>query len=493
MELKEKYEALKGALQLQDGESFSSCVMRAAFDGGAKRAYLQVCPDLTRDELRSVWQFWHADREEKKQDYTSDSLARLCAALVDAEHAASLYDCCAGSGALTIGAWSRGFRGSVLCEELDGDVIPLLLFNLSVRNIGGIVRHTDVLTGEVFASWELTPGAEFSSIASELFPSHPSGPCDVAVSNPPFNLRDESRRPLNFEFLLKAFGAAWRSAVILPRGTMTSEAEAKQRGHIIGGGMLSACVQIPGGTFESTDIPVVVYVGGGTSASGVMLVDADSAADTEARLQRGEGDNAGRVYRKNTRVFSDAQIESICGMCRAETECSVFVPCGRLESEGYVLGFGRYARNPLDAENTKHRDYRDIIEDMNKIGRIRNGLKIVCNKKWAEQLGLLELAGMHQENARLTDQCNDMLRSLGVDAAIMAPDYLALSASKVLEIRQQDKEYLSPVFESFVPLWRQHIRTLNIMENSLLAELRDGLLGPLMRGELMPEKQGTEE
>ena len=49
---------------------------------------------------------------------------------------------------------------------------------------------------------------------------------------------------------------------------------------------------------------------------------------------------------------------------------------------------------------------------------------------------------------------------------------------------QVDKEILSPVFESFIPLWYQHLRTMNNLENMLMAELRDALLEPLMTGRI---------
>ena len=57
--------------------------------------------------------------------------------------------------------------------------------------------------------------------------------------------------------------------------------------------------------------------------------------------------------------------------------------------------------------------------------------------------------------------------------------------------KQQDKEILSPVIESFLPLWKQHIKTMNVMENMLLAELRDALLPALMSGRIELNKDTT--
>jgi hypothetical protein len=52
---------------------------------------------------------------------------------------------------------------------------------------------------------------------------------------------------------------------------------------------------------------------------------------------------------------------------------------------------------------------------------------------------------------------------------------------------QVDKEILSPVLQSFIPFWAQHIRTMNDMETLLLQELRDALLEPLMTGRIQFE------
>ena len=64
--------------------------------------YKELCPDLTVDWLQRVYQFYHADRENKKQDYTPISLAKLVSYLSCMPGEKVVYDCCCGSGALTI-------------------------------------------------------------------------------------------------------------------------------------------------------------------------------------------------------------------------------------------------------------------------------------------------------------------------------------------------------------------------------------------------------
>ena len=84
--------------------------------------------DDTKDWLQALWQYYEADRTEKKQDYTPKSLCKLVASL--AGKADTVYDCCGGSGALTKAFIDMHGTKNVLVEELDERVIPFLLFNL---------------------------------------------------------------------------------------------------------------------------------------------------------------------------------------------------------------------------------------------------------------------------------------------------------------------------------------------------------------------------
>ena len=56
--------------------------------------------DGSKDWLQSLWQYYEADRTEKKQDYTPKSLCKLVSAL--SGNCETVYDCCGGSGALAV-------------------------------------------------------------------------------------------------------------------------------------------------------------------------------------------------------------------------------------------------------------------------------------------------------------------------------------------------------------------------------------------------------
>lgn len=495
MELKDKYAAILDIFETKENETFSQAVSRVVFSEKSTQYYDKYCEllPLANDELRGCWQFWYADREEKKQDYTSDTLADVVAALVDPQDGDIIYDCCAGSGSLSIGVWRRCKEVSFVCEELDEDVVPLLLFNLAVRNISAVVRVCNVLTRECSIQYEVIKSGKYGLVQKALFPDDKIA-ATKTISNPPFNLKVEGM-PLNYEFVRHCLSNAESGVFILPTGVLTSgNAEGKQRKELIESGMLKAAISMPSGFFESTGVCVCVLVCNKKRSGGVMLIDAETLTGLEEREQRGEGDacHRNRIYKKKVRSITPAQIESLCQLVTTPTEISTFVPLERLESEGYTLCRGRYMTIEPDAECVMHRSYNDIVREINAIGEARNSLKITINKLWAKELGLGGLIELGKQNKEVVDAINQSLAMVGIEEKIIAPDYIAETNSKELVIRQTNKAALSPVMFSFVPLLAQHIRTMNLFENNLLAELRDALLPALMSGRLKIEANGTD-
>ena len=119
--------------------------------------------DLSVDWLQMVYQYYHADRKEKKQDYTPKSLAVFLSKLIG--EADVVIDMCAGSGALTIQRWAQNHDQKFRLYELDENVIPFLLFNLAVRNIDSSVCMADVLQDEVYKQWIVKKGEKYGRVA----------------------------------------------------------------------------------------------------------------------------------------------------------------------------------------------------------------------------------------------------------------------------------------------------------------------------------------
>lgn len=461
--------------------------------------YKELCPDLTVDWLQRVYQFYNADREEKKQDYTPVSLARLVAYLSYMPSDKVVYDCCTGSGALTIQKWGVNPDLKFVCEELDERVIPVLLFNLCIRNIEATVINKNILTGEIISSYKTTKGAVYASVQRSMFPETELMKADVGVSNPPFNLRVSVSETIlkdlpqkytcNFAFVAHCLQRSDRCVLILPRSVLTSKEEKECRKFLIEKGWLQAAISLPEKMFESTSVATCILVLDKRKTSkDVMLINAEEMKSVEVREQRGEGDAShyNRIYKKEFNTFSDEQIAAICELTIKEQDSfSKRISQEELEQHGYNLIIGPYL--PIEFEGTVHRDFNAIISDINRIIRERNVIKVTVNKVWAERLGLVEVIRDCEASNEVTKTMNESLASFKnyeVKEKIIENKYIQSSNSKVFVIENTDKEILSSIMPFFMNMYKQHIYYLNDEENRLLIELRDSMLPLLMNGEL---------
>lgn len=161
MELKTLCEEILKIFGAEDilglGEKLLLCVTSNDIDKFA--AFEYIVKDLSVDWLQKIFQYYAADREEKKQDFTPKTLADFMGKLVgDSE---STVDMCAGSGALTIQKWNQNHDSEFFLYEFDENVIPFLLFNMAVRNISCTVYHADVLQQEAFRAYKITKGDKY--------------------------------------------------------------------------------------------------------------------------------------------------------------------------------------------------------------------------------------------------------------------------------------------------------------------------------------------
>lgn len=461
--------------------------------------YKEVCPDLTIDWLQRVYQFYHADRKEKKQDYTPVALAKLVAYLGYRSDEKVVYDCCCGSGALSIQKWCINPEMKFICEELDENVLPILLFNLCIRNIEATIVNRDILSGEIFQSYNTVKGTMYASIQRPMFPETELQKADVSVSNPPFNLKSSVSENIlkdlppkytcNFAFVAHCLQRSERCVLILPRGVLTSKEEKECRRYYIEKGWLKAAISLPEKMFESTSVLTCILLFDRKKTSkDVMLISAERMKSVEVREQRGEGDAShyNRIYKKEFNTFSDEQIAAICGLLTKEQDSfSKKISKEELEQHGYNLTIGPYL--PIELGVTIHRDFNAIISDINRIIRERNVIKITVNKVWAERLGLTDVIRSCEESNKVVKAMNESFASFKnyeVKEKIIENKYIQSSNSKVFCIENTDKEILSSIMPFFMNMYKQHIYYLNNEENRLLAELRDSMLPLLMNGEI---------
>jgi len=127
----------------------------------------ELVEDLSIDWLQKIFQYYLADRKEKKQDYTPKSLAKLMAKIALKNNDGLIVDMCAGSGALTIQAWNLNKDLEFECLEYDEKVLPILIFNMAIRNIRSTVKHMDVLQDEILNIYKIEPTEKYGKVVKQ--------------------------------------------------------------------------------------------------------------------------------------------------------------------------------------------------------------------------------------------------------------------------------------------------------------------------------------
>lgn len=458
--------------------------------------------NLATDHLQSIFQYYMADRKEKMQDYTPSCLGRLIAKLNHIENAQSCYDMCAGSGSLTIQAWNINPDCMFFCEEFDERVIPFLLCNLIIRNIQGYVIHGDVLTKERFKAWRLAKGKVYSTVF-ELSEPPLEIKTDCCISNPPYNIKWEPpvfaqldsrfaeygvppKSNANYAFVLNALHIAESSALILPNSIMEERGEIVEQ--LIVNNKIDGVILNPNKMFEATDISTCVLSLKKTRATtAVEMVDCRSKNHTESsREQRGQfggTSHTGRVYTKTINEYSSENIDKIVNLAdtkKDETGFSKAVYPEGIKEKMYRLLPSVYI--DFEYEEPKHRDYAEIMRDINRIRRKKNACKLVINETIARQMGF----DVSLYNSDLNDMGDtDKLMQKLCGQTFEKPDYIQFIKNKnEFILKANSKEEFPELLLLAFKMWKQRVMMLNNDENILLAELRDALLPDLMSGNI---------
>ena len=459
--------------------------------------------NLATDHLQPIFQYYMADRKEKMQDYTPSCLGNLIARLNHIEQARSCYDMCAGSGSLTIQAWNINHGCVFYCEEYDERVIPFLLCNLKLRNIHGYVIHGDVLSKERFKAWRLAKGKVYSTVF-ELSEPPLEIKTDCCISNPPYNIKWEPpvfaqldsrfaeygvppKSNANYAFVLNALHIAESSALILPNSIMEERGEIVEQ--LIVNNKIDGLILNPNKMFEATDISTCVLSLKKTRATtAVEMVDCRNKNHTESsREQRGQfggTSHTNRVYTKTVNEYSENDIDKLVKLvdskgCESELAKAVFPDV--IKTNKYRLSPSLYI--DIVFEEPRHRDYAEIMRDINRIRRNKNACKLVINETKARQMGF----DVSLYNSDLNDDMGDtdkLMQKL-CGQAFEKPDYIQFTKNKnEFILKANSKEEFPELLLLAFKMWKQRVMMLNNDENILLAELRDALLPDLMSGKI---------
>jgi len=165
MELKELTDRTLELFGVDNHDNLGSALLDNISNTDKLKAFCDLVDgDLSIDWMQMIYQYYLADRKEKKQDYTPKCLAQFVSRLIG--NSEKTVDMCAGSGALTIQRWVECPDTTFELYEIDENVIPYLLFNLVLRNIKATVYQGDILQGEIVRTWQVRKGARYGEVIS---------------------------------------------------------------------------------------------------------------------------------------------------------------------------------------------------------------------------------------------------------------------------------------------------------------------------------------
>ena len=166
MELKELTEKTLSLFGVDNPKQLGSALMNACDNPEKLTAFKTlVGEDLTKDWMQMIYQYYLADRDAKKQDYTPSTVAKFMGML--AGRSDRIVDMCAGSGALIIQKWNQNKDARFTAIEFDENVVQFLIFNMVLRNIRCRVFHMDALKDEPpMHSWDVMKGEEYGYVTN---------------------------------------------------------------------------------------------------------------------------------------------------------------------------------------------------------------------------------------------------------------------------------------------------------------------------------------
>lgn len=296
----------------------------------------------------------------------------------------------------------------------------------------------------------------------------------------------------NYAFILTALQLIDdKSVLLLPCGVLTTENKQEKgiRKYLVDKNLIEAVITCPDKMFEATSIPTCIMVfNKHKQTTDIAMVDMRQQYTIEQREQNGQfgGDShTKRTYVKEIKTFSADDMKKAIKAISEKQEIPEFartVSQQDVIQNDYILTPARYLA--FEEKETLHREYADIVADLNRTIAEKNVLKLTVNETIAKSLGLYEFGIMQREAMENAKAMNDGLGKLiGFD--ILADDYISLTKNKnEIRFENNSKDKLSTIFLSILQMYKQHIIYLNNEENRYLIELRDALLPDLMSGKI---------
>ena len=193
-----------------------------------------------------------------------------------------------------------------------------------------------------------------------------------------------------------------------------------------------------------------------------------------------------RVYKKEVNIFTDEQIQELNKTVReriAKKDFSKVVTIEDIKNNGYSLFPSKYFEIEFDDLYGVTRSYDDILNDLNRIIKQKNCLKLTINESIAKSIGIYDVAMQMKDSQQINTEMNKTLKSIKLE--IEKENYITLSKNKnEIRFENNSKEQVSEILMLIMNNWKMMMYHLNNEENRYLVELRDKLLPDLMSGKI---------
>lgn len=193
-----------------------------------------------------------------------------------------------------------------------------------------------------------------------------------------------------------------------------------------------------------------------------------------------------RVYKKEVNIFTDEQIQELNKTVRERIEKKDFskvVTIEDIKNNDYSLFPSKYFEIEFDDLYGATRSYDDILNDLNRIIKQKNCLKLTINESIAKSIGIYDVAMQMKDSQQINTEMNKTLKSIKLE--IEKENYITLSKNKnEIRFENNSKEQVSEILMLIMNNWKMMMYHLNNEENRYLVELRDKLLPDLISGKI---------
>lgn len=225
----------------------------------------------------------------------------------------------------------------------------------------------------------------------------------------------------NYAFVLTALdNCNEKVSMILPCGILSSEvvSEKRIRQYLVKKNLIESVILCPDKMFEATSIPTcLLTLNKKKETTHITFLDMRKTCVVEQREQNGQFGGAShenRTYKKTVNVFSNEQMESAIDSIINQKnipEFSKSVSVQTISENDYCLVPSRYIE--FQEKDFAHRDYGEIIDDLNRVINEKNGIKLTMNETLAKSIGLYDIFQMFKQSEETADSMNQMLTFTG--------------------------------------------------------------------------------